>query len=129
MLINSFLAQYGTPGGPDIFEPMRPLVEKYDAVLMANHGVVTLGKTVMDAHFKMETVEHFAKIAFVARQLGGANTLNPGQVQDLLDLRQRFGIVGRPSCELGGNQLPAAAAGDGLVGEITREVLRRLQGG
>ncbi|MFH1571144.1 MAG: class II aldolase/adducin family protein [Gemmatimonadota bacterium] len=124
------LAQYGTPGGPDIVEPMRPLLEKYDAVLMANHGVVTLGKTVMDAHFKMETVEHFAKIAFVARQLGGTNTLKPNQVQDLLDLRQRFGIVGRPSCDLGGNQLPAAPADGGdLVGQITREVLRRLQGG
>lgn len=117
------LAPYGTPGGPDIFAPMRPLLEKYDAVLMANHGVVTLGRTVQEAHFKLETVEHFARIALVARQLGGANTLDPAQVQELLDLRARFGISGRPGC-----QLPAATAGAqvDLVEHITREVVRRL---
>ncbi|MFC1526651.1 class II aldolase/adducin family protein [Candidatus Latescibacterota bacterium] len=124
------LAQYGTPGGPEIFEPMRPLLEKYDAVLMANHGVVTLGKSVNDATFKMETVEHFAKIALVARQLGATNTLNPGQVQDLLDLRERFGIVGRPGCALDGTPAPVSSDGSGdLVERITAEVLRRLQTG
>ena len=63
------LADYGTPGGPDIVEPMKPLLRQYDAVLMANHGVVTVGEHIMDAHFKMETVEHFAP-----NRLGGPPT-------------------------------------------------------
>ncbi|NKB67299.1 MAG: class II aldolase/adducin family protein [Candidatus Latescibacteria bacterium] len=125
------LAPYGTPGGPEIVEPMKPLLEKYDAVLMANHGVVTLGGHVMDAHFKMETVEHFAKIALVAQQLGAVNTLNATQVDDLIDLRQRFGIVGRPSCLLdegtSATENPPPSARE-LVDSITQEVLRRLNG-
>jgi L-fuculose-phosphate aldolase len=125
------LAAYGTPGGPDIVEPMKPLLKEYDAILMANHGVVTLGQHVMDAHFKMETVEHFAKIALVAHQLGSVQTLSDQHVDELIDLRQRFGIVGRPSCErapllpLGAN----SSTGDqsDLVEQITREVLSKLR--
>ena len=125
------LAAYGTPGGPDIVEPMKPLLEKYDAVLMANHGAVTLGSHVMDAHFKMETVEHFAKIALAAQQLGIIKTLTSRQVQDLLDLRSRFGIEGRPGCDLdapatASAQTPAGESNDGLVDAITRQVLLRL---
>lgn len=124
------LAQYGTPGGPDLFEPMRPLVKDYDAVLMANHGVVTFGRSIMEAHFKMETVEHFAKIALVAQQLGGTKILDQGQVQDLVNLRGQHGITDRPSCNVGVD-IPSAtpAAGADIVEEITREVMRRLQGG
>ncbi|MCC7261555.1 MAG: class II aldolase/adducin family protein [Candidatus Latescibacteria bacterium] len=122
------LAAYGTPGGPEIFEPMRPLLKEYDAVLMANHGVVTLGRDAMDAHFKMETVEHFARIALVAHQLGAVKTIAPEHVDELIDLRQRFGIKGRPSCRVGDGPAPQPAAGsqDDLVQEITRQVMAQL---
>ena len=123
------LADYGTPGGPDIVEPMKPLLKDYDAILMANHGAVTLGKDVMDAHFKMETVEHFAKIALVAHQLGQVKTLSEGHVNELINLRERFGIVGRPSCER--SELPLAGGGEEtpneLVEQITQEVLKKLR--
>ena len=117
------LAPYGTPGGPDIFEPMRPLLEKYDAVLMANHGAVTLGRSVGEAHFKMETVEHFARIVLVSRQLGATNTLDSDQVRELIELRTRFGVAGRPGCDLPEDGSPR----DDVVERITREVVRRLQ--
>ena len=119
------LAAYGTPGGPDIVEPMKPLLRQYDAVLMANHGVVTLGQHVMDAHFKMETVEHFAKIALVAHQLGSVGTLADKDVDDLVALRDRFGIGDRPVCERQSG-VPSEDGGD-LVGRITEEVMRQLR--
>ena len=88
------MASYGTPGGPAVVEPMIPLLRKnYDALLLANHGAVTLGADLMDAHFKMETVELCARIALVARQLGRTNTLDYDQVQAL---RDRFGAGGKP---------------------------------
>ena len=120
------LADYGTPGGPDIVEPMKPLLRDYDAVLMANHGVVTLGSHVMDAHFKMETVEHFAKNALVAQQLGAVHTLADKDVDDLIALRDRFGIGDRPACERGLRQRPVGG-GDDLVERITEEVMRQLR--
>ena len=135
------LARYGKPGGGDIVEPMKPLIAEYDAILMANHGVVSMGKNVMDAHFKMETVEHFAKIALVAHQLGQVNTLGKPDVDDLINIRGRYGISGRPSCDLAATlpqnaDLPPerGASGNGatgtqtdLVERVTREVLRQLR--
>ncbi len=120
------LAAYGTPGGPDIVKPMKPLLKDHDAVLMANHGVVTLGKGVMDAHFKMETVEHFAKIALVAHQLGSVNTLNAQQVSAL---RRRFDVGDLPSCDLDRSTKTASLSGLDkglLIREITREVFCKL---
>jgi len=132
------LASYGKPGGVEIVEPMRPLIAEYDAILMANHGVVTMGKDVMDAHFKMETVEHFAKIALVAHQLGDIKTLGKDEVGDLIGMRSKYGIGDRPSCtlpEAGDDtrtpeQSGARAADDtrnDVVERITQEVLRQLR--
>ena len=133
------LARYGTPGGPEIVEPIKPLLENHDAVLMANHGVVTVGKDVLDAHFKMETVEHFARIDLVARQLNSVKTLDPQQVSDL---RDRFS-VSYPTCDPDASNaadtrtaVPPAEIGarskeapdDSLVEEIAREVTSRLAG-
>ena len=56
------LAPYGTPGTPELAGTLRPLIPDYDAILMANHGVVTYGSDLMCAYMKMETVEHFAEI-------------------------------------------------------------------
>ncbi|MBI2505177.1 MAG: class II aldolase/adducin family protein [Candidatus Latescibacteria bacterium] len=123
------LAAYGTPGGPEIFEPMRPLLKEYDAVLMANHGVVTLGRDAMDAHFKLETVEHFARIALVAHQLGTVKTLDPTQVSELIELRQRFGITGRPSCKVGEDSVETmgTTSEEALIRQIAQQVIDQLK--
>ncbi len=64
------LAPYGTPGTPELARTLEPLVPDYDAILMANHGVVTYGADLRSAYMKMETVEHFAQITLVTRMLG-----------------------------------------------------------
>jgi len=87
------LAKYGTPGSPEL---MRDILDNYvhdhDAFLLANHGAVTIGPSLMNAYYKMETVEHFAQITLVARQLGSENVLSPESVQELMAYRVRFGI-------------------------------------
>ena len=142
-------ADYGTPGGPGISEPIRKYVKDYDAYLLENHGATTVGSDVMNAYFKMETLEHFARILFVARQLGGANVLNQDQVDKLLQIRKRLGIRGPdPACVVGkapsrpgvtNSQIPTLRArsastpsgdipppDDDLVTEITRQVMHEL---
>ena len=69
------LAEYGLPGTPAFAEGMLPYIPKYDAMLLANHGAVAYGPDVMRAFFRMDTVEHFARIALVAELLGGAKVL------------------------------------------------------
>ena len=58
------------PPAPPVAEALAPLVPQYDAILMANHGVVTYGDDLTKAFMKMETVEHFAQIALVTHLLG-----------------------------------------------------------
>ena len=45
-------------------------MQNYDAILMANHGVVTYGPDLLTAFFRMETDEHFAQVSLVTEQLG-----------------------------------------------------------
>lgn len=97
------LAAYGTTGTPELSATLRPLIPHYDAILMANHGVVTYGDDVWKAYFKMETVEHFARIALVSHLLGRQNLLGREEVDKLLIARQRYeGVTSAaalsPSC-------------------------------
>ncbi len=62
----------------------------YDAILMANHGVVAYGEDVQHAYMKMETVEHFAKIALVTHQLGRQHLLDGPQLAKLVEARRRY---------------------------------------
>ena len=52
------IVAYGTPGGAEISEPIRQYVKDYDAYLLENHGATTIGSDVMNAYYKMETMEH-----------------------------------------------------------------------
>jgi L-fuculose-phosphate aldolase len=84
------LAAYGTPGTPELGDALRPLVPHYDALLMANHGVVTYAEDVMRAYFKMETVEHFARISLVAHLLGKQVLLGSREVEKLMEARRKY---------------------------------------
>jgi L-fuculose-phosphate aldolase len=77
------LATYATPSTSEVSESMAPYVKTSDAILLANHGVVAYGSSLLDAFFKMEKVEHAAHITFVARMLGGENVLSSDEVEKL----------------------------------------------
>jgi L-fuculose-phosphate aldolase len=84
------LARYGTPGTAELTEALEPLIPGHDAILMANHGVVTFGSSLENAYMKMETVEHFAKIALVAHLLGHEQPLGEKEVEKLFAVRDRY---------------------------------------
>jgi L-fuculose-phosphate aldolase len=84
------LAQYGTPGTPELTDQLRPYVKNYDALLMANHGVVTYGANLEDAFNRMDTVEHFAKISIYTRILGRERLLSSEDVEKLRVQRQKY---------------------------------------
>jgi L-fuculose-phosphate aldolase len=84
------LAEYGTPGTPELSDQMRPFVANYDALLLANHGVVTYGSDLEDAFNRMDTVEHFAKISVYTRILGRERLLSPADVAKLWVQREKY---------------------------------------
>jgi L-fuculose-phosphate aldolase len=77
------LARYATPSTAEVPDAIRPLVKSFDAILLANHGVVTYGPDLRDAWRKMERVEQAAHIILVARLLGGERPLTKEQIQEL----------------------------------------------
>lgn len=93
------LARYGTPGTPELTAALEPLVASHDAILMANHGVVTFAPDLQRAYFKMETVEHFAKISLVTELLGRQVLLSETEVDKLLAARQKYYGAGTPVIE------------------------------
>ncbi len=116
------LAQYGTPGTPELSEALSPLVGTYDAVLMANHGVVTYGADLLMAYMRMETVEHFARVSLVTHLLGRQVLLSREEVEKLSEARERyFAGAGAPVAPLS-ESCPVAANGrTGPLPESARE--------
>jgi len=92
------LAPYGTPATEELPASIAGEMKTHDGFLLANHGALTLGRDVMQAYHRMETIEHFAKIYLVARMLGGAQALQPTQVEHLMELRKTFGVEDRSPC-------------------------------
>jgi len=84
------LANYETPGTPELAEALAPLIVDHDAILMANHGVVTCGAELLNAYMNMETVEHFAKISLVSHLLGRQQTLSEQHVDKLREIRTKY---------------------------------------
>jgi len=84
------LAHYETPGTPELAEALAPLVYDHDAILMANHGVVTYGADLLTAYMNMETVEHYAKIALVTHMLGKQKPLSETHVSKLREIRMKY---------------------------------------
>ena len=80
------LADYATPSTSELGESLQPFIQNHNAVLLANHGVVTCGKDLWEAYFAMEKVEQTAHMLFVAESLGGAYQLTKKEVSRLHEL-------------------------------------------
>ncbi len=138
-------ADYATPSTSAVAESIARYVDDYSAILLANHGALALGKTLYEAYFRMETIEHFAQIALTARQLGGASPLTPGEIEDLAVIREKLGVrVPEDSCLSCGactgsdgadaGTAPSRTASgqasldESLVQEVMAEIARRRSG-
>jgi L-fuculose-phosphate aldolase len=86
------LAEYATPSTSELPEAVRKYIKAHDGMLLANHGALTVGGDLYSAYYKMETVEHFAKISLVARLLGRENLISREEVIRLQGLRGTYGI-------------------------------------
>ncbi len=116
------LARYGTPGTPELTEALKGLVPHYDAILMANHGVVCSGASLLEAYFKMETVEHFARISLVTEVLGQQTLLSEGDVDKLMEARRKYFGMGSAPARVAG--CPATVETGKVAME--KEELRKL---
>jgi L-fuculose-phosphate aldolase len=130
------LTGYGTPSTDELTEAMKPYVAHHNALLMANHGAVAYGEDLWQAFDRLETLEHTAKIAILAKALGGANDLPPDAIEKLINIREKAGYLRDNarcqacgylhdvgiSCDLS-VEYPAPGAANGARISFTREEL------
>jgi L-fuculose-phosphate aldolase len=78
------LTRYATPGTAELANIVADGLAKGSAALLANHGAIAVGQTLTQAHHRMETLEHVARVAMMARLLGGTRELSSSDVDRLL---------------------------------------------
>lgn len=83
---------YANPGSPKLAEAIEPFIEDHDALLLRNHGVLTVAPDLESAYLRMELVEQFARVTMVTRVLNRQSPI-PGQYLPELEenwARHRF---------------------------------------
>jgi L-fuculose-phosphate aldolase len=88
------VARYGTPGSQEVPEEIAKWLGHHDVILMQNHGALAVGKDLINAYYRMETLELFAQTSFIAKLLGGEKELTKKQIDDCLALRVKYGMNG-----------------------------------
>jgi L-fuculose-phosphate aldolase len=80
-------APYALTGTEEVYAAVAPFAAAHSAILLSHHGAVTLGDTPLQCFYRMEQVEHIAKIMLAAHQFGGARPLPPERYAELEALR------------------------------------------
>lgn len=99
------LAKYETPGSPENATAVGEVGIDHQAIIMENHGVITWGKDIEDAYWKMEVVDAYCLTIWMASQIGaGVKTIKPAKVKELIEIRESLGMddirKGLKECEL-----------------------------
>ena len=144
------MAEYRTPGSPQNAEEVGRVAIDHMSVLMINHGVITWGKDIEDAYWKMENTESYCKTVWVASQLGKELTpITGSEALELIKIRKSLGMddkrEGLRECELCDNSdfhpgfysdaQPRCGSGadprenetEEMVRSITQEIIRQLE--
>ena len=84
------VAPFALPGSEEVPESIVPFLPHHDAILLANHGALTLGIDLTQAYYRMETLEHYAKTLLAARLLGGEKEIPADKVQACCNLSKGY---------------------------------------
>lgn len=76
MLGRTALADYASPGTQELADAVSPHLQDCDAVLLKNHGALTVGKDLMEAFNRMEVMESIAKTIILSGLIGPPVTID-----------------------------------------------------
>jgi len=83
---------YKTPGTPEMAEEIFQRAPLHQSIIMGNHGVITWGKTVEDAYFKMEITDAYCRTIIHAQSLPGGQAISGEGMKDLLKMKAGIGL-------------------------------------
>ncbi|MDP4180752.1 MAG: class II aldolase/adducin family protein [Bacillota bacterium] len=82
------LADYGTQATDEIFDGVKKYIPDHDAILLANHGIITIGKDIYDTFYRLEAAESIAKALILSEFLGGGKDLPQAKIDELYEIRR-----------------------------------------
>lgn len=86
---------YGTPSTYEVPNAIAPYLQEHDVLLLENHGALTVGTDLINAYYRMETLELYAKISLTAHLLGGEKEISEKNINRLIGMRKGYGVTGR----------------------------------
>ena len=85
------VAPYAELGSEEVPETIAPFCHTHNGILLANHGVVTWAADPYAAYYRLESMEHYARILLITDKiLGKQNLLTKEQIDTLLAMREKF---------------------------------------
>ena len=122
---------YATPTTDEPPQVIRKYIETCDALILDRHGSLTVGETLSEAYFRLEKIEHTARVIMNARLLGNVQILSEAEVAKLNKQREKLGIGGKQircvhctsACAL-----PEQTEAEQMVKTISNEVLKAIHG-
>ena len=86
------IAEYASIGTAKLADNARSALADGNGVILSNHGVLCVGKTLKEALMRCEMLEVFARIYILAKTAGGGVILCDDQVKcEAEDLEKRYG--------------------------------------
>lgn len=132
------IVPYATPGTQDFATVLDPFLPDFNVFLLASHGALAIGRDLLEAYHRLETVDHYCHILINVKILGGPARIAPEKMADLFEIKRKLGLPdrrlrpgGSTSCDL---PSPAPKASmppladdeiDRLVGDVVAEINRR----
>lgn len=86
---------YGTPSTYEVPDAIAPYLPYHDALLLENHGALTVGADLITAYYRMETLELWAKISLTAHLLGGEKEISRENIDRLCSMRASYKVTGK----------------------------------
>ncbi|MBP5606072.1 MAG: class II aldolase/adducin family protein [Ruminiclostridium sp.] len=86
------VAPFAVPGSDEVPDSIAPFLKDHDAVLLANHGALTVGIDLTQAYYRMETLEHYAKTLLTAKILGGEKEIPADKIKACCDLSKGYPV-------------------------------------
>ncbi len=86
MIRNVSYLEYLIPTTEVLADAVAEVIQETDVIVMRNHGVLTVGKTMKEAYFFMQIIEESAKVYTIASTVGVPRILTEEECQALRNL-------------------------------------------
>ncbi len=88
------VAPYAELGSEEVPEVIAPYCRTHSGLLLANHGAVTWAGDAYRAYYRLESMEYYANLLMLTEKIiGKRNTLTDEQIERLIAMREKFGML------------------------------------